>query len=124
MKSFSYIYNLITLFAVRNPALRNAALSSERHMSRVIMDLMTSSEEMYQTHLQHAKEAGFVRPEASVSYEQMRDFVKPDECTVSIPTQRHIHRVYDLSRNVGQGGTEILVRHDREARGTRSDDLR
>jgi len=96
MKSFSYIYNLITLFAVRNPALRNAALSSERHMSQVIMDLMTSSEEMYQTHLKRAQEGGFVRSPSPVSYKRMRDFIRRDEHTISIPTQRHIHTEFKI----------------------------
>lgn len=65
IKSFSYIYNLITLFAVRNPAVRNAALSLQRHLSRAIMDLVTSSEDTRRTSSSRRKAAWSARPPQS-----------------------------------------------------------
>jgi hypothetical protein len=96
MDAFSYIYNLITLFAVRNPAMREAALVAERHMARIVLDVMTSSKEMYKQQIERSKEAGFMRADLNVSYDQMKDFARRDAYTISIPTQRHIHSEFTI----------------------------
>jgi len=96
MDAFSYIYNLITLFAVRNPALREAVRVAERHMARVMLDVMTSSKEMYEQQTKRTKEAGFIRADLNVSYDQMKDFATRDAYTISIPTQRHIHSEFTI----------------------------
>jgi hypothetical protein len=100
MDSFSYVYNLIALFAVRNPAMREAALRTEQHMTRVIMNTLTSSETMYESEIRRSKEAGFIRPELNVPFHQMKDFVKHEAYTISIPTQRHIHTEFTVFNDV------------------------
>jgi hypothetical protein len=96
MDAFSYICNLITLFAVRHPAVREAALVTERQVARVMLDIMTSTTEMYEGEIRRAKEAGFIRADLNVSYDQMKDFARRDAYTISIPTQRHIHREFTI----------------------------
>jgi hypothetical protein len=91
MEAFSYVYNLITLFAVRTPALRAAMLAAETHMTKMLMNAYTASEAVYKRQLKQAKEAGFIRHPLNVSYAKMRDFVSRDAYTICIPTQRHIH---------------------------------
>jgi hypothetical protein len=94
------VYNLIALFAVRNPVLRLAAHRAQRHAARVIGDIIVSSERMYRQHVEQAKEAGFIRPDLEVSYKRMRDFIRRDEYTISIPTVRHVQTEFRVFNQI------------------------
>ena len=88
-EEFSYVLNLIALFAVRNPAMRRSMTVARRHEYRVIADLLTSDRGLYQRHHQTAPAAGFVS-ETDVTFEQVQEFVRRDDYTVEISPQVHL----------------------------------
>ena len=97
-EEFSYVYNLIALFAVKTPAIRRASENAQKQMWRQVMHLMVSSEEMFQQQMNAAREDGFLRPGLNASYQQTKDFVTRDAYTISIPVEQHIiteHSVFD-----------------------------
>ena len=95
MRAFAYVYNLITLFAVKNPAIRNAAASMQDTIYRQLMRIWTSDPAIYEQGLEDAKAAGFIQPGRHVSYETMKDFVRRDAYTIKIHS--HSHVVTELS---------------------------
>ena len=95
MRTFAYVYNLITLFAVKNPAIRNATASMQDTIYRQLMKIWTSSPAIYEQRLEDAKEAGFIQPGRHVSFETMKDFVQRDAYTIKIHS--HSHVVTELS---------------------------
>jgi hypothetical protein len=97
-EEFSYVYNLIALFAVKTPALRRASENAQKQVWRQVMHLTVSSEEMFEQQMSAAREDGFLRPDLNVSYQQMKDFITRDAYTISIPVEQHIlteHSVFD-----------------------------
>jgi len=46
--------------------------------------------------IRRTKEAGFIRADLNVSHDQMKDLARRDAYTISIPTQRHIHREFRI----------------------------
>lgn len=97
-EEFSWVYNLIALFAVKTPALRRASDIAQQNMMRQVMHMTVSSEQMYKQQVSAGREGGFINPELDVPYEKMKDFVTRDEYDISIPVERHIiteHSVFD-----------------------------
>src|SRR5580704_8422625 len=52
--------NLLTLFAVRNPAMRRSMATSRKHAYRVIGDLLASDRRLYEHHMSKARADGFI----------------------------------------------------------------
>ena len=97
-EEFSWVYNLIALFAVKTPALRSASDAAQQQMMRQLMHLTISSKQMYECQISAARANGSLRPGLDVSYEKAKGFVTRGEYTISIPVDRHIiteHSVFD-----------------------------
>lgn len=88
-EEFSYVLNLITLFAVRNPAMRQSMTRARRHMCRVIGSMLASDRRLYDSELKSARKNGFVSGK-DVPYEQVRDFLLKDQYTIEIQPQDHL----------------------------------
>ncbi|MEE9287905.1 MAG: DUF4238 domain-containing protein [Gammaproteobacteria bacterium] len=83
-EELSYVINLMALLVVRNPKTRRAMNSARRHTVHVIGDLLTSDRRLFEYHIAKAKEDGFVRQDAEVSFEAMRKFIQDDQYTVTV----------------------------------------
>jgi hypothetical protein len=87
-EEFSYVLNLITLFAVRNPGMRRSMTLARQQMNRVIVDMLASDEGLYESHLRRARGAGFVSG-PDVPFEKMRDLARDYE-PGGISSQEHL----------------------------------
>ena len=97
-EEFSWVYNLIALFAVKTPALRSGSDAAQKQIFREMRHLIVSSKEMYDSQISAARAGGFLRPELDVPYETAKEFVTRNGYTISIPVERHIiteHSVFD-----------------------------
>ena len=85
-EELSYVINLMALLVVRNPKRRTAMNAARRHTVRVIGDMLSSDRRLFDCHIAKAKEDGFVRKDADVSFEAMRRSIKDDKYTVEVST--------------------------------------
>lgn len=83
-EELSYVINLMALLVVRNPKRRRAMNSARRQTVRVIGDLLTSDRRLFEYHIAKAKRDGFVRQDAEVSFEAMRNFIQDDQYTMTV----------------------------------------
>jgi hypothetical protein len=88
-EEFSYVLNLISLLAVRNPANRRSMTAARLQMCRDIDDLLASDRRLYEYHLRKARTAGFVSGR-EVPFEEMQAFVRRGAYTVEISPQGHL----------------------------------
>lgn len=85
-EELSYVINLMALLVVRNPKSRRAMNGARRHTVRVIGGMLTSDRLLLEHHIARAKDEGFIRKDANVSFEVMRKFIEDDEYTVEVST--------------------------------------
>lgn len=85
-EELSYVINLMVLFVVRNPKSRRAMNAARRCEARVIGDMLSSDRRLFEYHIEKAKDEGFIRKDADVSFEAMRKFIKDDQYTVEVST--------------------------------------
>ena len=85
-EELSYVINLMALFVVRNPKSRRAMNAARRHTVRVIGDMLSSDRRLFEYHIAKAKDNGFIRKDADVSFEAMRKFIEDDQYTVEVST--------------------------------------
>ena len=71
---WNLILNLLALFAVRNPRLRESFNRSREQTLRIIGDMLASDKKLWDGHMQKAKEAGEQFP--NVSFEEFKSFVE------------------------------------------------
>jgi hypothetical protein len=88
--SFSYIHNLIMLFIIKNPALRNARTRMQDTIYRQAMKLNTANQRIYEQSVDRAKKNGFISPHLNTPYEKAKDFVERGEFTIHIPSHSHV----------------------------------
>jgi len=101
-EEFSYVLNLIALLAVRNPAMRRALTVSQRHVYRVIGDMLASDRNLYESQVRRAREAGFVAADKDVPFETMRSFLRRDDYALNIPPQVHLERELAVFQSILQ----------------------
>jgi hypothetical protein len=85
-----YLMNLIGLLAIRNPRWRETWRDFEERVVKVVADMMVSTPEHWASTVARARKDGVDLGEQADDYELMRKFVKDDEFTVEVPTERHI----------------------------------
>lgn len=93
-EEFSWVYNLIALFAVKTPALRSGSDAAQKRMARVIIDLAVSSKEIFESQISAARASGFLRPELDVSYENAKEFVTRRVHDLNTSRTSHHHRAF------------------------------
>lgn len=89
-EELSYVVNLMALLVVRNPKSRRSMNTARRHTVHVIGDMLTSDRRLFEDHFAKAKEDGFVRQDAEVSFETMRKFIEDDQCTLTVSTSESL----------------------------------
>jgi hypothetical protein len=85
-EELSYVINLMALLVVRNPKRRRAMNTARRHTARIIGDMLTSDRLLFEHHIARAKDEGFIRKDAAVSFEAMRKFIEDDQYSVEVST--------------------------------------
>lgn len=89
-EELSYVINLMALLVVRNPRSRRTMNTAKRHMVRVIGDVLTSDRRLFEHHIAKAKDEGFIRKDADVSFEAMKTFIEDDQYTIEVSTNESL----------------------------------
>ncbi len=92
----SFLLNLIGLIYIKNPQTRKRFHNFDEGVARRIMDIVTSTPEIYESQIKQAKENGYIVSEANVDYETARKFFKEDAFKIEVPTNKHLLREMDL----------------------------
>jgi Protein of unknown function (DUF4238) len=92
----SFLLNLIGMIHIKNPKTRKIFHNFEENIARRIMDIVTSSPEIFKSQIRQAKQKGYIAPEDDVNYETARKFVEEGAFKLSVPTEKHLQREMDL----------------------------
>ncbi|GJL86116.1 MAG: hypothetical protein DHS20C02_18910 [Micavibrio sp.] len=92
----SFLLNLIGIIHVKNPQIRSVFHDFEENIARRVMDLTTSSREIYESQVRQAKENGYINPDADIDYETAKSFFEEKAFKIEVPTERHLQREMDL----------------------------
>ena len=99
---FNVILNFIALLAVRNPRLREVRRDYRERTSKMIMNVVLSSKELYEGQVRKAKDAGFIDPDANASYEEAKDFERRQQFRIELARNEHIRQEFELHDTVLQ----------------------
>ncbi len=94
------VLNLIALFSVRNPRMRENMRQFQEQVAKQIMSLTVASKERYESSMAGAIRSGEVKPNADVTYESMREFIDGEHYTIDVPTTRHVQTELKLAETV------------------------
>jgi hypothetical protein len=97
-EDFTYVLNLLTLFAVRNPAMRRSMVASKKQTYRVIGDLLASDRRLYEHHVAKAREEGFITG-ADVPFERMQETLRAD-FELQITPQEHLATELEVFKSI------------------------
>jgi hypothetical protein len=89
------ILNLIALFAVRNPRMRENSRRFHEQLAKMLMSQTLATEERYERSVASAIRVGEVRPH-DIGYESMRDFVESERYTIEVSTTGHVKTELEL----------------------------
>lgn len=89
-EDFTHVLNLIALMSVKNPRQRGLFNDFQRDLFTRVMELVTSSPEIYNSQMRQARDAGALSDGEPVSYEEMREFVRSRRFEIEIPTTRSL----------------------------------
>jgi len=84
------VLNLAALLAVKNPRQRENMRDFAERLNKTMMQMILSNKETWDTQVRRMKEDGFWDDSKEVSYDEMRDFVREDEYTISMATEMHL----------------------------------
>ena len=111
-EDYNYIINLLCLFAVRNPQLRNSFNRSRELSIHLIGDLLVSDEKIWAHHLKKAQGAGYVG-ETSISFEEFKRSIKEGEYRIEFAPEGNLRvefRTFDkILQILGQRIWSLLV---------------
>jgi len=92
-----HLLNFAALLAVRNPRNREMMNRSLLHSYRVILDLALSSREMWESHFERAKAAGYMEGLPELSYEQIKQANQKNPIVeVKDSITAHIRREFEI----------------------------
>jgi hypothetical protein len=86
----AYLLNFICLLAIKNPGLRENFRAAHEQTAKIMMDLATATPERWAAQVDRAKKAGFLRTDADIDYEKMREFVTRGEYRIETLTSMHL----------------------------------
>jgi hypothetical protein len=86
----AYLLNLMALLAVKNPAKRENMRRVQETICKQIMDIATSSPEMWASQVRRAKAGGDIEADGDTDYVRMRAFVEADRYKIEVPPRRHL----------------------------------
>lgn len=84
------ILQLVALFAIRTPRLREAWRRAQTQLAEHVMELALSSREMWESQVDQARENGVEFP-GGTSYEEVKAFFDSKQYTIEVARERHIH---------------------------------
>lgn len=96
------ILNLMALYAVRNPRLREVHRDFRERGSKMIVNMALSSKERFDAQVRNAKEAGFIAPDAGADYAAAKDFEERGEFRIELAREEHIRQEFRLHDTVLQ----------------------
>lgn len=94
--SWVTILNLVALFAVRNPRMREMMRDSQERLANIIMDVTLAKKERWELQLKRAIASGDIELDSGVSYEDVKEFHNRGEYTIEVPTMRHIRTEFHV----------------------------
>jgi hypothetical protein len=86
----AYLFNLMSLMAVKNPRHREGMRDFHEQIIKQMMSLMTATPERWASQVRRAKADGAVSSDSDVNYETMRKFVEEDQYKVSVKPGWHL----------------------------------
>lgn len=90
----SVILNLVALFAVRNPAMREHWKQFQAELAERTIDIILSTKERWESHIRQMKESGKEIDE-SVTYEDAKKFHDSKKYTITVAREHHIQTEFD-----------------------------
>ena len=122
--AFDYLLNLIALFSIRHPSVRQTMANTNSQIMKMVMKMICSSKEQYESHIERAKKDG-VDIEGDVSYEKMKDFVDRGEYDILMQNQSHINMELEaidpILNLLSQRGWSLMVAEDADIKFLTSD---
>ena len=100
-KDRNTLLNFIALLAVRSPRRREHWRKIRDQVARRTLDLALRSKEMWESQMQHMREAGR-EVNDGVTYEQMKDFHERGEYDIPVAREWHIQTEFHVSGTVLQ----------------------
>lgn len=90
------LFNLIGLMATKNPRLRENFRDAHERTANIIMDLVTSTPQMYEYYVKRAKRDGFINKDSDVDYATMREFIEKNDDKLETGTMMHLQMELDV----------------------------
>lgn len=118
-ESRTYILNLMALFAVRYPQMRENMRDFQERTMKVAMGMTLASKERYASQIERMKKDG-VPVDATVTYERVKEFYDRDEYKIVVPRERHIETEAKLHETVLQllANRKWMLHYTGEGQGT------
>ncbi len=82
-RDWTYVLNLITLFAIRNPRSRDGLIEFRDRVAILTMEMALETPKRWEDLIAEAKAAGAVRVDANVTYDDAKDFIDNRRFTLS-----------------------------------------
>jgi len=80
------LLNFIGLIAIRNPRHRESFRNFNEQVVKRMMELATDTKERWEGQMKQGREAGVLKETKTITYEEMRDFVKKNEYRIDLKT--------------------------------------
>ena len=90
------LLNFMCLLALRNPRLRETMRQAQDRTARIVMDMVLSSKDRYESQLRRARDDGFATETEQISYEDMKKYVEEGKFKIDVATERHIQLELDI----------------------------
>ena len=95
---YNVLITMISLFAVRNPWMRNKVEDFEGRIMNQVMELLVSKKEIWEGQTRRMQADGYET--GNVTYEQMRDFVQRKEYDLVFPKGYHVAKELKLQQDI------------------------
>lgn len=99
-KDWNAVLNLMALFAVRNPRMRENVHTSIDHMSRIIMDMALATPERWESQVQRMKAAGAMKGEPRVGYDELKKFHEEGNYNIEVSIALHIAQEFKIQDTI------------------------
>lgn len=95
-----HVMNLAAMFAVRNPRQRSNMQRFQAHVTKVMMSMVLSSRQMWESQMKQARASGHLAPESKATYEEVREFFERGEYTIEVANANHIANEFGVFEDV------------------------
>lgn len=97
----TYMLNLMALFAVRYPQMRENMRDFQERVLKMSMSLTLAKKERWESTIRKMKEDG-IEVDDSITYKQVKEFHDNDQYKIQVPRERHIRSEVKLHETVLQ----------------------